>query len=351
MESSGSDLQIKVENREANMNEVETFEALKQKLLETNSELGKQREINEEIQILHNNVVEHSTGIENELEEQNTLIKKYLNGMKKYLSPQLYQMITGMNTDVGLTYKRKKLTCFFSDIVNFSTITDSIEPEALSQCLNYYLDQMSRTAFKYNGTIDKFIGDAIMVFFGDPVFESDEKHAQNCVKMGVEMQQRMAQVNEYWRRAGIPSKLMIRMGINTGYMTVGNFGTEERMDYTVIGGQVNIASRLESVAKPGTVVISSATMELVKDIVHVQSLGEVKVKGIHMPILIYEVLGLKEKNESELLLLQENEEGFYMNPIYYNHHQTSHLERMQLIDSLKQACSLLENRQEALSSR
>ena len=132
--------------------------------------------------------------------------------------------------------------------------------------LNYYLNEMSSIALKFGGTIDKYVGDAIIVFFGDPETQGVQKDALNCVNMAITMQKRMkALENEWAQKFGLREPLQIRIGINTGYCTVGNFGSENRLDYTVIGGQVNLASRLESSANSGTILISFDTYSQIKD--------------------------------------------------------------------------------------
>ena len=245
--------------------------------------------------------------------------------MKKYLSPQLYQRITGDEDTSLINNRRKRLTIFFSDLVGFSALTDSVEPEVLSTCLNYYLDKMSKIALKYDGTIDKFIGDAIMIFFGDSDKDSDEDNAKNCVKMALEMQENMQWVNEFWLKAGISQPLQVRIGINSGYTTVGNYGTEERMDYTIIGGQVNIAARLESFADAGTVVISDSTKRLVSDEIETESLGEISVKGIHMPLMAHRAIGLKNEplDRKTKYLLHNETDGFILEKLIYNKAQSS----------------------------
>jgi len=227
--------------------------------------------------------------LEKKVKEQVSILEKE-SQLKRYLPPQLVEIILSGEREVTVTSHRKKLTVFFSDIKDFTLTTDSMEPEELTKLLNHYLAEMSNIIFKYGGTIDKFIGDAIMVFFGDPVFENDKKHATNCVLMAREMQQKMKSLQQTWINQGIERPLQIRCGVNTGYITVGNFGSPQRVDYTIIGGQVNLAARLESKAKPGEVIISHATYAFIKDIIKCESKGEITVKGIARPIKIYKVL-------------------------------------------------------------
>ncbi|MDA3940586.1 MAG: adenylate/guanylate cyclase domain-containing protein [Spirochaetia bacterium] len=246
----------------------------------------------------YKNLVEHSTLNENDLEKANVGMKKLLNSMKKYLSPQLFNSIVNTPAkDLDLSYERKKLTIFFSDIVGFTQITDMIEPESLSSLLNEYLDEMSRIAEKYGGTIDKFIGDAIMIFFGDSDSDDEYEPGQQCVRMALEMMKKTEALSKGWLAKGSPSHLKVRMGINTGFCTVGNFGSSNRMDYTIIGGQVNIASRLEKISDENSITISNSTYKLVKDIVVVEPPVSKVIKGISHPIEVYKLIRLKDKDE------------------------------------------------------
>ena len=290
-----------------------------------------------ELEMIHNNIVEHSTEIENEVSQMNQTLNEILNNLKRYLSPQLFELVTGNKGDQQLSYKRVKLTVFFSDIVGFTTITDSIEAETLSDCLNKYLDMMSQIAQKYGATIDKFIGDAIMIFFGAPQFESDEAHARKCVEMALEMMDTLDIVNEYWHSSGIKQRLQIRVGINTGYCTVGNYGSNERMDYTIVGGPVNVASRLEHFATPGTIAISGSTKSLIESSIETKPLGEIHVKGVHTAIDVYQVIGKHKKwNFKENPYFRETEDGFHLKPLKYDLNSTIE-EKKAIIEALKNA--------------
>ena len=126
-----------------------------------------------------------------------------------------------------------------------------MESEDLTQLLNHYLTEMSKIALDHGATIDKYVGDAILMFFGDPETRGVKEDALACVQMALTMQKRMSELAEIWRDIGIETPLRCRIGIHTDYCTVGNFGSEDRMDYTIIGGAVNLASRLEQEAPPG----------------------------------------------------------------------------------------------------
>ena len=199
--------------------------------------------------------------------------------------------------DVKIVSKRKKLTVCFSDLVGFTEITDKMEFEDLTQLLNHYLTEMSKIALQYGATIDKYVGDAIVMFFGDPATLGVKEDALACVQMAVAMQKRVGELAQEWHNSGIETPLTCRIGIHTGYCTVGNFGSEDRMDYTMVGGTVNLASRLEHEAPPGGVLISFETYAHVKDDVRCEERGQVQVKGIAQPVATYAVVGLKQNEE------------------------------------------------------
>ena len=210
--------------------------------------------------------------------------------LAKYLSPQIYESIFSGKQNVEVKSYRKKITVFFSDIVNFTAISDKLESEELTALLNFYLNEMSQIALKHGATIDKYIGDAIMIFFGDPESFGIEEDARRCVAMAVEMQQRMAELWGYWsKHFGLKKDLEIRVGINTGYCTVGNFGSEDRLDYTVIGAAVNLASRLESAATPSGILVSEETYFQVKDYFSFDAPQQLELKGLERGAIAYEV--------------------------------------------------------------
>jgi class 3 adenylate cyclase/HAMP domain-containing protein len=222
-----------------------------------------------------------------DLTEKNEAMEQLSSKLAKYLSPQVYDSIFSGKQEVKVASTRKKLTVFFSDIVDFTETTDRLESEALTQLLNHYLTEMSGIALAHGATIDKYVGDAILIFFGDPETKGVSEDALACVKMAVAMRDRLRDLETLWRQSGIESPILCRMGIHTGHCTVGNFGSEDRMDYTIIGGAVNTASRLETLAEPGQILISSETFAHVKDEFHCEKHGEEKVKGIAYPVVTY----------------------------------------------------------------
>ncbi len=232
-----------------------------------------------------------------ELEDVNRQLaiqKKYVEDISskisRYLPQQVYQSIFSGVISTEIESRRKHLTVFFSDIRDFSPLTERLEPEALSQVLNSYLSSMTEIARAQGATIDKFIGDAILAFFGDPQSDGPEKDAENCVLMAIEMQKRMFELKDAFAQLGLHDPLEIRIGINSGYCTVGNFGSYERMDYTIVGSPVNIAARLQSACVPNSILVSSNTQALIAERFQFLSKGRLSLKGIAEEVEAFEVL-------------------------------------------------------------
>ena len=266
------------------------IETLEQKVQARTVELSR---TNRDLEAAKEELSAFNRELERKVQEQVAILQKS-DLLKRYLAPQLIDEIMSGKRAVSIQHERRKLTIFFSDIKGFTQITDSMEAEELSELLNEYLSEMNQIAFAYGGTIDKFIGDAIMIFFGAPGSAPYQENARQCVLMAMAMRDKMKELRKTWVDRGFEFPLEIRIGINTGYATVGNFGSDSRMDYTAIGGQVNLASRLESGSEPGEITISHSTYALVKDIVECKYTGTLNVKGIAHPVMTYKVLHLKE---------------------------------------------------------
>jgi class 3 adenylate cyclase len=196
--------------------------------------------------------------------------------LSRYLPPPVYASIFSGERDVRVETYRRPLTIFFSDIVGFTAKTEATPHQELADWLNGYLDAMARIALRHGGTLDKFIGDAVMVFFGDPQSAGLREDAARCLAMGLEMQ-----------RAARDRGVDIRMGVHSGDCTVGNFGSEEQMNYTIIGKAVNVAARLQASSAPGRILISAATHELLPDHPPREPRGLVELKGVAAPVLTY----------------------------------------------------------------
>ncbi|TFH60397.1 MAG: HAMP domain-containing protein [Candidatus Zixiibacteriota bacterium] len=231
---------------------------------------------------------------ETELTTKSNALEQLSNQLAKYLSPQIYDSIFSGRQEVKLTSQRKRLTVFFSDLVGFTETTEQLESEDLTRLLNQYLTEMSQIAIAHGATIDKYIGDAIVIFFGDPETLGVKEDAVACVKMAIAMRKRMQELERLWKDSGLEKPLRCRMGINTGLCTVGNFGSDDRMDYTIIGGGVNLAARLESACAPDEILISYETYAHVNDLIHCEERDKLSVKGIAQPVTTYQVVDLRE---------------------------------------------------------
>lgn len=260
--------------------------------------------------------------------------------LAKYLSPQVWQSIFTGERDVRLETQRKKLTIFFSDIKGFTELAEEMEPEGLTELLNSYFNEMSQIALKYGGTIDKFVGDSIMIFFGDPTSRGTKEDTLACVAMAIEMRKHMKILRQKWQSQGIKTPLQIRIGISTGYSTVGNFGAENRMDYTIIGKEVNLASRLESLAEPGEILISYETFSLVKEKVMCRDKGEITVKGFARPVPIYQIIDFRRDIGAGQSFIEHETEGF---ALYVDTDKINGEERDNVVRALERAAEKLRD--------
>jgi len=211
-----------------------------------------------------------------------------------YLSPKVMDEILADPSKLGLGGKRQELTVLFSDIRGFTTYCEKRTPEEVIHILNEYLDVMSNVILKYNGTLDKYVGDEIVAFFGAPAMEKPINHAEMAARTALEMFEELKKLQEKWKREG-KEPLDFGVGINTGSMMVGNMGSTNRLDYTVIGDEVNLGARVEALTRDYNVriILTQSTYEKVKDLAEVKKLGETTVKGKAQPVVIYELLSLK----------------------------------------------------------
>ena len=218
--------------------------------------------------------------------------------LSKYLSPPLRKAIlTGK--DVRAETQEKALTIFFSDMEGFTQLAEKLDPEQLTSLLNSYLTVMSEIAFRFGGTVDKVIGDSIMVFFGDPESRGVRSDAVRCVSMAIAMRKAMQELQLRWQAEGIEHPVGLRMGINSGVCKVGNFGTENRLDYTLLGRAVNLASRLESSADSNEILLSEDTYGLIGDSIHCIDKGQISIKGFAEPVKVYSAVDLHKHLSSD----------------------------------------------------
>ncbi|MCO6055492.1 adenylate cyclase [Pseudomonas sp. MOB-449] len=276
-----------------------------------------------------------------EIKREQEKAARLARNLAKYLSPQVWEMIFSGKKSVRLETQRKKLSVFFSDIKGFTELSEELEAEALTDLLNNYLNDMSKIALKYGGTIDKFVGDSVMVFFGDPSTQGAKKDAVAAVSMAVAMRKHMKVLRQQWRAQGITKPLEIRMGINTGYCTVGNFGADTRMDYTIIGREVNLASRLETASDAGEILISHETYSLVKDVIMCRDKGQINVKGFTRPVQIYQVVDFRRDLGAASSYVEHELPGFSM---YLDTNSIQNYDKAKVIQALQLAAEKLRDK-------
>jgi len=219
--------------------------------------------------------------------QQKALIKGVFS---HYISPAVVNELIANPEKAKLGGDKRELTAFFSDIAGFTSISESMSPEALVDLLNEYLDDMTGIILKHKGTLDKYEGDAIIAFWGAPIPQKD--HALRACLASLDMQKRLEMMRPEWKKRGKP-EIAVRCGVNTGWMIVGNMGGKDRFDYTIIGDSVNLASRLEGANKQydSKIMISEFTHKHVADKVIVRELDLIQVKGKTEPIKVFELLG------------------------------------------------------------
>lgn len=212
----------------------------------------------------------------------------------QYLSPTVIDTLIEDPTKLSLGGERREMTAFFSDVQGFSSISESLTPDELVALLNEYLTEMCTIVSRHNGTIDKFEGDAIIAFWGAPVVQPD--HAKLACYATIDMQKRMVDLRQKLVDEGKP-QLMVRMGVNSGPMVVGNMGSQNRMDYTIMGDSVNLAARLEGANKfyKNFSMISEFTYKQAADYIDVRELDTIRVVGKNEPITVYDLLDRKNQ--------------------------------------------------------
>ena len=199
------------------------------------------------------------------------------------------EVMSGHISGKGQTFQRQKVTVLFIDIVGFTDLTGRLDPALLAELLNEYLREITAVAISHNGTVDKFIGDAVMVLFGAPQEQEEREQAWYAISAGLEMLQTIEHLNFIWE-SRLPRRLQVRVGINTGYCTTGVFGNEMLQSYTAVGSAVNIAARLQSTTEPNTLLCSRATFEHVQERVYYREVGPLSLKGVNHIVEGFQIL-------------------------------------------------------------
>lgn len=240
--------------------------------------------------------------------------KKLKSAFNHYVQPELVEKIVTRRDSLSLGGEKRHLTVMFSDLAGFTSLSESLDPEELVSIMNDYLGEMTDIIFEHNGTVDKFIGDAIMSFWGAPLEQKD--HAIYACRATLHMIRKLGELNTLWEETGRP-KLKARFGLNTGEMIVGNMGSKNRFNYTVIGDSVNLAARLEPLNNlfGTTALISEATFKSLKDEFVCRQAGRFVVKGKTEPVMVFELLADRTLEDTagmeELLLLHRESMRLY----------------------------------------
>jgi adenylate cyclase len=207
----------------------------------------------------------------------------------RYVAREVVEEILKNPENMALTGERREVTVLFCDVRGFTPLSERLSPEEVVLLLNDFYNLMIETTFKHDGTLDKFLGDAVMAVFGAPLAHPD--HSARAIRTALAMQEGIVGLNERRARDG-KEPIAVGIGVSAGEAVAGTVGTEDRMEYTVIGDSVNLAARLESNAKPGQILISQRTYERVRDLVDARPLGRIRVKGKEEEVEVYEVLRL-----------------------------------------------------------
>ena len=214
--------------------------------------------------------------------------------LKRFLPAQVAEALLAGHLSATDGVERRKLTLLFADMVGFTDLSDSLEPEELSEVLNEYLREMAAVAVAYRGTLSNYIGDAVMVIFGAPESAAEQDQAWWAIQTAFGMRERAEALSERVRDRGIPADLRVRIGINTGRCTVGMYGSDILRAYKAIGFAANIAARLQAHADAGGVLVGFRTYALVKDRVEARPLEPLAVKGAARPVEAWEILAIDE---------------------------------------------------------
>ncbi|AXY58443.1 adenylate/guanylate cyclase domain-containing protein [Acinetobacter chinensis] len=273
---------------------------------------------------------------------------EFANQLSRYAPLQLWQSIMKGEAEAKIEYKRKKMTIFFSDIQGFTELSETLIPDDLAFLLNDYLSHMTEIAKQYEATVDKFMGDAILIFFGDPTTQGVEQDAKTCVEMAIAMRQQMKLLRERWIKMGYPP-LHIRMGISTGYCHVGNYGAAHRMAYTIVGRDANLAARLQSAAEVDEILLSDETYKLIKNDYLCAPKAPIFLKGINGPVRTWQVMEKYTASKSDYQRWFDYEyKGFHL---LLNLDEVQNFEYPELINVLEKMIKRIHTQQKLMNSQ
>jgi adenylate cyclase len=226
--------------------------------------------------------------LERRVQEQLQQLER-LERLKRFFSPQLAELIVAGGAEDPLKTHRREVTVVFLDLRGFTAFAETAEPEEVMGVLREYHSEMGKLILEHEGTLERFTGDGMMIFFNDPVLVPNP--AERAIRMALVMRERVQELTVKWRKLGY--ELDFGVGIAQGYATIGAIGFEGRWDYGAIGTVTNLAARLCGEAKPGQILIAQRLLGAVEDIVEAEVVGELTLKGFHRPVAAYNILRLK----------------------------------------------------------
>lgn len=285
-----------------------------------------------------NRLVTLSDANADKLQLTNQKLELLSQNLSRFVAQTVVDSLAAGNDDTLKTIQRSELTLFFSDIVGFTGMTDELAPEQMAWLMNDYFTEMTHICNRWGGTLDQFIGDAIVIFFGNPVSNGLDADARAAVHMALEMQQRLTVLREKWKATGIQIPMHVRMGISSGFCTVGNFGSSERLHYTAIGRVVNEAARTQALCPVDKVLVTENTYNLVRDQISCKACDITASVGPHQKVNLFE----PRETQAETLtnsppderLIVGNSDGF---KLYFDSNKVTETGKVKILleDALK----------------
>ena len=286
-----------------------------------------------------NRLTKLSDGTQAKLTQANETMNNLLRNLQRFVPDVVVESLMRDGAEQIAANRREKLTVFFSDIVGFTTLTERLDPERLAPLMTDYFSEMSEICTKWGGTLDQFIGDAVVIFFGAPQSMGDSEDARRALGMALEMQERLGDLRLKWEQEGLTSPLEVRMGIATGYCNVGNFGSHERLHYTAIGSAVNSAARIQSLAAPNDILLAEDTYLLVRDH-YICTLDQTAIlNGQKHPITLYKANPQHRKHQGTRLTADEPGYRFYFDPAEITN-------KMKVVTLLQSALDTLKDKED-----
>ena len=255
-------------------------------------------------------LIKLSDASEAKLTQTNQTLDALTKNLSRFVPQTVVKALMQDRRDDLVRLKRQEITVFFSDIVGFTTLTERLEPEQLATIMSDYFTEMSVICDKWGGTLDQFIGDAILIFFGAPETTGTKNDAAQAIGMALEMNETLHSLRQRWNQNGLNLDFQVRMGLSTGFSHVGNFGAADRLHYTALGNVVNEAARIQELGKAGQILLSQDTYAHVKDHYVCAEYDKLTLKGYSHELILYE-LSLQQKDwQSQTINHQQT--GFHM---------------------------------------